>query len=194
MARERGRRVALGVAVLITLQAAAVGIYLAVDRSRGHPAGAAFRVEQVRGESRAANIVLERADRTRVSVHDLGGRARLVHFWATWCPPCIEELPGLLATARELADDGLVLVAISMDDDWAEIRAFFDGEVPSEVYRAVDPGAHETYDVISLPDTYLVSGDGRLRMRYGGARDWRSGAARSHLDEQVRRYRGQRAP
>lgn len=175
----RSRRLAV-IAGLVAVQAAAVLIYLGVERSRS--AGSdSFRVEQVRAESRAPDILLERADGSRVSLHDFDGSVRIVHFWATWCPPCVEELPGLLATARALADRGLALVAISMDDDWTAIRTFFRGDVPAEVYRAVDPGAHRLYDVASLPDTYLVGRDGSLALRYGGARDWRSAAARAHL-------------
>lgn len=186
MRSERRRRVAIGVAVVAAAQAAAIGIYLAVEHSRSGTAGAAFRVEQLTAGTRAPDIMLERADGTRLSVHAIDGHVRLVHFWATWCPPCVDELPGLLATARELADRGLVLVAISMDDDWTAIRAFFGGDVPTEVYRAVESDAHELYDIFSLPDTYLVPRDGRLLLRYGGARDWQDPAARTHLDQQLR--------
>jgi len=181
MSSERRHRIVVGLAALVAIQAAAVGLYLAVQRSRHESDPAAFRVEQLSGEARAPDIVLERADGTRLSSRSLDGRVRLVHFWATWCPPCVEELPGLLATSRQLSDRDLVLVAISMDDDWATIREFFGGDVPVEVYRAADANAHATYDIVSLPDTYLVSKDGRLLLRYGGARDWRIAAARAHL-------------
>lgn len=186
MSSERRRRILIGLAALVAIQAAAVGIYLAVQRSRGESEPTAFRVEQLRGDLGAPDIVLERADGTRLSIHDLDAKFRLVHFWATWCPPCVEELPGLLATSRELSERGLTLVAISMDEDWSEIRSFFGGDVPPEVYRAVDPNAHEKYDIVSLPDTYLVRRDGRLQLRYGGARDWQTPAAQTHLDQQLR--------
>ena len=186
MPRSRRRRIVIGVAALIAVQGAAVAIYLAVESARETAASPAFRVEQLRGDAHAPNIVLERADGKRLAVHDIGGQVRLVHFWATWCPPCVEELPGLLATSRELADQGLTLVAVSMDDDWTAIRAFFDGRIPAEVYRAVDSDAHQRYDVISLPDTYLVPRSGRLLIRYGGARNWQSRAARAHLTQQLR--------
>ena len=179
------RKIVVTVAVLAAIQAAAVGIYYAVQRPRAkEPAG--FRVEKLRGDARAPNLLLERADGRRLSINDVGSGVRLVHFWATWCPPCVDELPGLLATSRELAGSGLTLVAISMDDDWAAIRSFFDGEVPVEVYRAVDPDANAQYDVVSLPDTYLVSPGGRMRFRYGGARNWRSRDAIEHLAAQLR--------
>lgn len=181
---SRSRALAV-IAALLGAQAAAIGIYFAVERAR-RPAGAEFRVEQLRGDVRAPNILLERLDGTRVSIHELDGRVRLVHFWATWCPPCVEELPGLLATSRALGDRGLELIAISMDDDWNVIRSFFDGEIPAEIYRAVEGSAHRRYDIVSLPDTYLVPRDGYLLLRYDGARDWRSAAAKAHLTSLLR--------
>jgi peroxiredoxin len=182
---SRKRRVLVVIAALLAVQAAAIGIYVAVERIRG-AAGSEFRVEQLRGDVRAPDILLERADGSRVSIHDLDGRVRLVHFWATWCPPCTGELPGLLATSRALADRGLALIAISMDDDWNAIRSFFDGEIPAEVYRAVEGNAHRRYDIVSLPDSYLVPRDGHLLLRYDGARDWRSAAAKAHLASRLR--------
>jgi thiol-disulfide isomerase/thioredoxin len=180
------RRVIVAVAALAGIQAAAVGVYLAVERGRTGSGAALFRVEQLSGEAPAPNILLEREDGTRISVHQLGGNVRLVHFWATWCPPCIDELPGLLKTSRELADRGLTLAAISMDDDWSAIRSFFDAEVPAEVYRAVDPAAHRQYDIVSLPDTYLVGPRDQLLLRYGGARSWTDPKARAHLNAWLR--------
>jgi hypothetical protein len=72
-------------------------------------------------------------------------------------------------------------VAVAVDDDWAAVDRFFAGATPAEVVRPTSRDAHRLYDVIGLPDTYLVSGDGRLLLRYGGARDWRTASADRHL-------------
>lgn len=184
MPSNKRHRAVIAVGVLVAVQLAAVGIYWTVSKRRS-ASPAEFRVERLSGNVPAPDIQLEREGGARVSVHATGGKVRLVHFWATWCPPCVKELPGLLETSRALADSGLSLVAVSMDDDWETIRIFFDGDVPPEVYRAVDGNAHKLYDVYSLPDTYLVPNDGRLKLRYGGARDWQSEAARKHLRSTV---------
>ena len=182
---ERSRRILIGVVALAVLQAAVIAIYLRVDGERSTSAGEAFRFEELDGTTLAPDMLLERSDGTRIPLQALRGGVRLVHFWATWCPPCVDELPGLLATAHKLAPDGLTLIAISMDDDWAVIRSFFSGHVPANVYRAVDKDAYRSYDVAALPDTYLVPGNGRLTLRYGGARDWLSAAALEHLRRQL---------
>ena len=186
MANNRRRNIAIGIGVLVAVQAAAIALYFTIERDGGAKSDVPFRVERLGDDTPAPDIALERADGSRLSVHAVGGPVRLVHFWATWCPPCVDELPGLLATSRELASRGLTLIAISMDDDWPAIREFFDGDIPAEVYRAVDNDAHKRYDVYSLPDTYLVRQQAQLLLRYGGARDWRGPAAREHLILQLR--------
>lgn len=180
------RRIAIGVASLVLLQVVAIAIYLRVEGERSAKAEKEFRFEELRGDNLAPDILLERSDGTRMSLQAVGGEVRLVHFWATWCPPCVDELPGLLTTSRKLSSEGLTLVAISMDDDWDVIRSFFAGNVPAGVYRAVDKNAHRRFDVATLPDTYLVPLNGRLRLRYGGARDWLSNSAQEHLRDQIR--------
>jgi len=103
---------------------------------------------------------------------------RLVHFWATWCEPCRRELPGLLALARALE---LELVAIAVDDDWAEIGLFFDGAVPPEIVIEPAGEALRALGVSTLPDSYLVDRAARVIERYDGERDWRTAAAQAHL-------------
>lgn len=181
---RRSRRIAIGVAAVVLLQVAAFALYLRVEGDRGDKEQ--FRIEVLRGDILAPNILLERSDGTRVSLHAIGGNLRLVHFWATWCPPCVDELPGLRATSDELAGKGLTLIAVSMDENWDVIRSFFAGEVPPNIYRAVHSEAHKKFDVATLPDTYLVPSNGRLRVRYGGARNWRSQGAKQHLRAALR--------
>ncbi len=166
---------------ILLLQALGVFVYLRVDRVRRAP-DAPFAAERLRGAQPAPELELERADGRLVSAEALRGRFVLVHFWATWCPPCRKELPGLLRTGRDLDGQGrLVLLAVSVDDDWQVISDFFAGKVPPEVLRARDREGYKRYGVSTLPDTYLVSPAGELLIRFGGARDWISPGARQYL-------------
>ena len=177
------RKVVIAVAVLATVQVAAVLAYRAVTGTRAD--AAAFDVETLAPNRPAPDLAFERPDGSRFALVDLRGRPVLVHFWATWCGPCVDELPALLDTARRFAPRGLTLVAVSVDDDWDAVRRFFAGKIPADVVRAVDPDAHRRYEVISLPDTYLLTPEGMLDLRYGGARDWRSDGALAHLERVV---------
>lgn len=182
---KRSVRIVIGVASMILLQVLAIALYRGIEEERQADPQKQFRFETLRLGIPLPDILLEREDGTRISLRALGNDVRLVHFWATWCPPCVDELPGLLSTARELSPKGLTLVAISMDEDWDSIRAFFADKIPSEIYRAVDVDAYHEFDIATLPDTYLSSRNHRLRLRYGGARDWMSPVAREHLSAQL---------
>ncbi len=175
-------RVAIAIAVLAAFQLAAYLVYRAVERSRAPRAAAArFEGERLRGTETAPALDGARGDGSPVAITWPSDRIRVVHFWATWCKPCRTELPGLLALARELRAHGIDLVAVAVDDDWADIRAFFDGEVPAEVMVTTDPAIHKRFGVSTLPDTYVVDRAGKLVERFHGARDWRTSAARDHL-------------
>ncbi len=103
---------------------------------------------------------------------DLGTikRPTLVHFWATWCPPCRVELPGLLALPDGHPVD---VVAIALDRDWTDVERFL-GRPSSRMTLGDAAEIERQFGVHSLPVTYLVGSDGHLRFRFDGARDWRN--------------------
>ncbi len=101
----------------------------------------------------------------------------LVHFWATWCVPCRAELPGLLEAAR---DANVPLLAVT-DEAWETVAPFFDSAVPPEVVRDPSGGAARRFGVSGLPETFVVVDSARVAARMGGARDWRTRAAREFL-------------
>jgi thiol-disulfide isomerase/thioredoxin len=99
------------------------------------------------------------------------GRPVLVSFWATWCQPCVEEMPSLEALARELGDRATVL-AVSVDEDWDAIRRFFPRGTPLTVL--LDPAATVPgrYGTSKYPESFLIGRDGRVRHAFINQRDW----------------------
>ncbi len=181
----RRTRIALTITTLVVAQLLAVLIYLAVERSREHPPARDFAAQRLSGSELAPVIAGTRADGSAVTITWPAEGARLVHFWATWCEPCRDELPGLLAFARDMRGRGIEVVAIAVDDDWKAIGAFFGGAVPREVMMETDAAAHKRFGVSTLPDTYLVDRSGKLIERYPGARDWRATPARDRVLRQL---------
>jgi cytochrome c biogenesis protein CcmG/thiol:disulfide interchange protein DsbE len=112
---------------------------------------------------------------------DARSGAILVVFWATWCPPCREELPSLRALARDLPS-GISIVTLGEDAEEAPVRAFFEGAPPPELrYRHdVDGRVAATFGVDVLPATFLVV-DGRLVAHFSGPRDWNARGMRRLL-------------
>ena len=185
--RGRARRVLIGIGVLIAMQAVALALY----QLASHPAREEVFDAQELPPRSAPSLVFARADGARHALAELRGKVVMVHFWATWCEPCRKELPGLLALSRQLSQSGrFELLAIAVGDEWSAIREFFDGDVPSEVARPDDADVHRRFGVGTLPDTYLVDARGDVFVRYAGAREWRSAAARAQLQRQLAPRRG----
>ena len=176
----RRRRLLAVAAAIIAVQAVGVIAYLQLKEAREADTDVPFRYERIDGVLPLPSIELLRHDGALQPPSELRGRPVLLHFWATWCPPCREELPGLLRFAR--SRPGLRVIAVAVDDDWAAVGQFFDGDVPAEVVRDPSGVLVKQYGVGGLPDTYLLDRGGIARMRFAGARNWRSAAALRALD------------
>ncbi|MGN6104879.1 MAG: TlpA family protein disulfide reductase [Kofleriaceae bacterium] len=177
----RRARIAIAIAVLAGLQLGAIGIYVAVQRSRASKPAQMFASQRSSIAEAAPTITATRADGSPLSITWPAERVRIVHFWATWCPPCVKELPSLLAFARDMRGRGIEVIAIAVEDDWKDIASFFGGTIPPEVIVEAEGAAHKRFGVSTLPDSYLVGRDGRVIERYHGARDWSGSAAREHV-------------
>jgi peroxiredoxin len=111
------------------------------------------------------------------SLADTAGRVRLIDFWATWCPPCREEIPMLVDLDRRYRDQGLTVLGIS-DEAATVLREFVEREGVSYTNLIDDGAVAERYLVPGLPTAYLVDRDGRIVERYIGAKPERIVEAR----------------
>ncbi|CAN5177456.1 hypothetical protein BH18CHL2_BH18CHL2_05700 [soil metagenome] len=94
---------------------------------------------------------------------ELRGRVVLLNFWATWCKPCLEEMPALDRAAR--ADGGPVVLALGIDEDPEKVDAFFDKLALSHVEPLLDVQSRTArrYGVVSLPTSFVIGPDGIIR-------------------------------
>ncbi len=165
------RRITSILVVLLLVQGLLTLAYRAWEQHRTNDA--TFEVESI--DLRAPPLQMLGLTGPR-SLDELGDRTLLVHFWATWCPPCREELPGLIAATRSTA---VPLLAIT-EEPWETVEAYFGGEVPPEIVRDPTGSGARRYGVSGLPDTYVVR-QGRIVYRIGAARDWRATGAQRWL-------------
>ena len=165
----------------MVIQVALIAVCDRVDRTRQQ---ARLSVSMERRSEAAPDLTVEQIDGSKLQVSARSGRFRLVHFWATWCPPCRGELPALFEMAQQNRRR-LSVLAISTDSDWRAVRRFLGGRVPALVVR--DPGGAgaEAFKVTDLPDSYLVGPDGRIRARFFGAQDWTSEKMDKILDQLI---------
>ncbi len=120
----------------------------------------------------APDFVIKDRDRT-VSLHDLNGQIVVLNFWATWCPPCIEEMPSLVAMQRQLKDKGVKVLAVSIDVDQNAYEKFLkDHGVDLLTVRDPDQKASTMYGSFKWPETYIIDRKGVVRRKFIGAVDW----------------------
>ncbi len=109
----------------------------------------------------------------------------LVHFWATWCPPCLQEIPALARLRNDFADrPDFKVVMIAVADDPAKVRAFL--EPGASDWVLFDPSwdvAHR-YGTTQIPETYLID-RGKVVEKFVGATDWNDQAVRKRIADRL---------
>ena len=133
--------------------------------------------------SRAPDYVARSLTGDSVALASFAGDVVLLNIWATWCRPCVVEMPALQRLHEELHDDGLRIVAVSVDAPPGLIGAF--GQPGGSVREFVDElgltftilhdpsGRIESrYQVNGLPTTYIIDRAGRIRRKVLGAAEW----------------------
>ncbi|MEI9979503.1 MAG: TlpA disulfide reductase family protein [Edaphobacter sp.] len=108
-----------------------------------------------------------------VDLSKLRGKVVVLNLWASWCAPCIEELPSLLALQRQMPD--LVIVAVSMDQDADVYQRFLEkNHVNLVTVRDADGRINALYGTAQIPETYVIDRQGILRRKFVSAQDWTS--------------------
>jgi thiol-disulfide isomerase/thioredoxin len=137
-------------------------------------------------------LSISRADGTADSFEDLRGKVLLVNFWATWCPPCVREMPSLDYLEQQLRNYEFRTVAISMDRDGRVIEPFFQRHGISRLAPYVDNanriGHFDTanvngapFSLYGLPITYILDRRGVAQGYITGLVDWQSPGAQKFL-------------
>jgi peroxiredoxin len=129
------------------------------------------------------NFTLRQEDGKVVALGDFRGKIVLVNFWATWCPPCIEEMPSLNRLAERYADKGLQIVGLSVDEDADAYQEFLArNQISFLTVRDASRGTSDRYGTFKLPESYVVSREGRLLRKVIGAADWTSQEMLTYFD------------
>ena len=117
----------------------------------------------------APDFVLPRLDGSVQKLSNFRGSVVLVNMWATWCPPCIAEMPVLNEIARAYESRGLVVLGVAGDDDSQDVLDFIEQD-PLAFPVLLDPGGAvgTQYGITGYPETFLVDREGRLQRKFIG--------------------------
>lgn len=172
------RKIALGAGLLVLC-----ALVFAVE-SRGSETVRLSMVEDIKtldaeiADRPAPPWSLTTLDGQPISLESLRGKVVFLNFWASWCPPCREEMPSMEQLARKYQSRDLVMVAISQDTERDQLDAFLQQFMPqgqAAMRIAVDPSAgkiSQSYGTKLLPETYIIDRQGRIVARFVNKYDW----------------------
>ena len=177
------RRLVVGLAAA-AVAAAVIGT-LAKDALRPPAApGPAAAPAQAQAPG-APRVVLAR-DGARRDLAPKTGKGLILHFWATWCPPCREEMPALVKFVGDTKGDANVeFLAVSTDEDWKTVDTWLKEHGISGLPVALDPGgatAH-LYGTDAYPETWFIAPSGEIVQHVVGEADWSSPKFRAFAAE-----------
>jgi len=144
------------------------------------PPYAEMGVVRYKGAPQAPEFSLPTLEGRTVTLSALRGQVVFLNFWATWCPPCREEMPSIEQLHRELRGQGLVVLAVDVDEAPERVARFVkDFRLGFPVL--LDAGSHvfSSYGAPGLPTTILIDRQGRVIGGALGPRDWASDAGRA---------------
>jgi cytochrome c biogenesis protein CcmG/thiol:disulfide interchange protein DsbE len=120
----------------------------------------------------APDFAVRDSDRT-ITLSQLKGQVVVLNFWATWCPPCIEEMPSLVRMQQRMQSKGVTVLAVSVDVDESNYRRFLkDHGVNLLTVRDPDQKSNGLYGTFKFPETYIIDRKGVMRRKFIGAVDW----------------------
>jgi peroxiredoxin len=107
------------------------------------------------------------------SLSELRGRVVVVNFWATWCPPCIDEMPSLERLHQALGERGVTVIGVSVDERFSDVPAFVNKfHLTFPVLYDEGKKVSRKYQSFKYPETYILDREGRLKSKVVGPRDW----------------------
>jgi cytochrome c biogenesis protein CcmG, thiol:disulfide interchange protein DsbE len=124
--------------------------------------------------SAAKDFIVQDSDR-KVSLDQFRGQVLVLNFWATWCPPCVEELPSLMSLQDRMKAHGVTVLGVSIDVDADAYHRFLKlRNVNFLTVRDPEQKVAAMYGTSGWPETYIIDRKGVMRRKFIGAVDWNS--------------------
>lgn len=151
----------------ITILIACVWVFLLACNNSGSPASEA----PTQPGQEAPPIRLTDLDGTPIDLQQFRGKTLFINFWATWCKPCLREMPSIQKAKQLLEKDGVVFLFAS-NEDVEEIKIFAQENTYDFRYLRIENA--EQIGLEALPTTYIIDPEGKLIFSESGYRQWDS--------------------
>jgi len=140
-------------------------------------------IEKVTKEAKISDYQweLKGLNTSGINFAELKGKVIFLNFWATWCPPCVAELPSIQSFYNDYKKD-IAFVFIS-NENWSEINSFFlQNEYDFPAYHAIKGSLKDLPNISSIPRTFIIDKQGNIRVDKSGAANWNSTGFRAQMD------------
>ena len=108
-----------------------------------------------------------------ITATNFGGKVLVLHFWASWCGPCVDEVPSINEFQKKVADSGVVVLGVSVDTNENAYRKFLDKyQVAFQTARDPDANISTSYGTFKYPETYIIDRSGKVVQKVIGEGDW----------------------
>ena len=129
--------------------------------------------EPLKAGDKAPNFTLPSLHAQPISLGNFRRGVVVLNFWATWCPPCVEEAPSLKRFADELRGSGVTVIGVSVDHDPQALERFVsEAQLTFPIARDPDQAVASRYGTFKFPETYILDSNGKIAEKLIGAVDW----------------------
>ena len=129
------------------------------------------------------DFLLRDVDNQQVNFRDFKGETVFLNFWATWCAPCIAEMPNIESLSQEIKD--VKFVMISLDKDFEKAKKFKVAKDLSLSVYALDSNLPDIYNPSSIPTTYVLGPDGKIHLTNSGMANYNTDKFKAFLKDLV---------
>jgi thiol-disulfide isomerase/thioredoxin len=172
-----------GARILNSMQRPQVSQIAALPEAQ-KPSKATIRgIEPYKGTPQAPSLEFSDTNGKKHRLTDYKGHVVLLNFWATWCPPCVHEMPSMDRLQQSLQDKPFTILAVNMAEEEEVVKTFLNRDVSVSFPVLLDTQglALKDWDVFVYPTTYIIDKQGRIRSAMYGAIDWDTDKIRSQL-------------